>query len=103
MILADSGVVDTSTFDIIKNLAATMGTGGLTFVLIVLYLVNKERVAANKQLLDHLVTGDRANNRVAAALEGIVRKMDERQKSIVAAIRELQAGIKGATRRRGGR
>jgi hypothetical protein len=67
------------TWDMIQKLAATMGTGGLTFVIIVLVYVNKERVAANKQLLQHLVDGVRSNNRVAAALEGIGKRMDGRR------------------------
>lgn len=68
------------TWDMIQKLAATMGTGGLAFVIIVLIVVNRERVAANKQLLEHLVNGVKANNRVAAALEGISRKMDGRRR-----------------------
>jgi hypothetical protein len=73
-------MISDQAWDIIQKIAAGMGTGGVLFCLLVLYFVNKERVAANERAMTLVVEGIKSNNRVANALEAIERKLSGRRR-----------------------
>jgi hypothetical protein len=72
--------MNSETLDLLQKLAATMGTGGLVFVLIVLYFVNRERVHAQAQNLKMAVEGIKAMNKIATAINSVGKKIDQAKK-----------------------
>jgi hypothetical protein len=66
---------------ILINVAATLGPGGATLLLVVLYLVNKERVEKDRMLMQATVAGIKAMNSATKAIDALRAEVKRRNNS----------------------
>jgi hypothetical protein len=72
--------MSSDVWDSVIKAAAAAGPFGTLLTLSILYIINKERVSANRQLLEITEQGLKAMNKVAVALDAINKKVGAKRR-----------------------
>jgi hypothetical protein len=70
--------------DFATRIAAGIGSGGVMLLLVILYIVNKERMTAQQQLLNLAVKGVEVMTGATSAINAVSKTVDELKREVAA-------------------